>query len=192
MAYLQVSQMEIKYTEVGVCGLSCRLCPMYQANTKNRCAGCKSSARMTVGCPFITCAVKKRGVEFCWQCTESSTCEKWKKHRAASKQHDSFKCYQKLEEDLLFISERGVEEFKKQQKTREHLLAEMLRGYNDGRSKSYYCIAATVLKINELQEVLSRAKEQTRNMELKQKAKVLHSLLDGIASKNGYLLKLRK
>ncbi len=90
------------------------------------------------------------------------------------------------------VSERGVEEFEKQQKIRERLLAEMLRAYNDGRSKSYYCITATVLKINELQEVLSRAKEQKRNMELKQKAKVMHSLLDDVANEKGYLLKLRK
>jgi hypothetical protein len=26
---------------------------------------------MAVGCPFITCAVKKKGIEFCWDCEEN-------------------------------------------------------------------------------------------------------------------------
>ena len=184
--------MGMEYVEVGVCGLSCRLCPNYQTQTESRCAGCKSPNRIAVGCPFITCAVKKRGVEFCWQCPESGACEKWRKHREASKQHDSFKCYQKLETDILFIREHGVAEFEKQQKTREALLKEMLREFNDGRSKSYYCIAATVIEVDELQDALSIAKEQSKDMQIKEKSKTLHSLLDLVAIEKGYLLKLRK
>ena|SRR3972149_7796139 len=184
--------MNIQYPEVGVCGLSCRLCPMYHTQTESRCKGCKSTGRMAVGCPFITCAVKKKGVEFCWECTENGTCERWKKHREAGKQHDSFKCYQKLEDDISFILEHGVMEFEKQQKIREHFLKEMLREFNDGRSKSYYCIAATVLKNEELQEILTKAKQQSKGMQPKEKAKVMHSVLERISNDKGYLLKLRK
>jgi hypothetical protein len=184
--------MSIQYPEVGVCGLSCRLCPMFHTQTENKCAGCKSSGRMSVGCPFITCAVKKKGVEFCWQCTESGTCERWMKHREAGKRHDSFKCYQKLEDDIAFIRQYGVERFEEQQKIREHLLKEMLQDFNDGRSKSYYCIAATVLKIDELQDILTKARNQSKGMQLKEKAKVMHSMLELISKDKGYLLKLRK
>jgi len=152
--------MDLQHVEVGVCGLSCRLCPMYHTQTENRCAGCKSPSRMAVGCPFITCAVKKKGIEFCWQCGENGTCEKWRKHREASRQYDSFKCYQKLEGDIEFIRKNGVSEFEKQQKIREQLLKEMLREFNDGRSKSYYCIASTVLQIDELQDILTKAKDK--------------------------------
>ncbi|WP_241422576.1 hypothetical protein [Candidatus Contubernalis alkaliaceticus] len=56
--------MKIKYPAIGICGLSCRLCPRYNTEAKSRCLGCKSEDRMAVGCPFITCAVKKKGVEF--------------------------------------------------------------------------------------------------------------------------------
>ena len=184
--------MNIQHAEIGVCGLSCRLCPMYHVETENRCAGCKSPGRMAVGCPFITCAVKKKGIEFCWQCAENSTCEKWKKHRKASKQHDSFKCYQKLEDDITFIVEHGVVEFEKQQRIKENFLKEMLGEFNDGHSKSYYCIAATVLEISELQDVLTEARAQSKSIQPKERAKVLHSLLEFIADKKGYILKLRK
>jgi hypothetical protein len=95
--------MQITYPDIGVCGLSCRLCPMYNTEAESKCLGCKSTTRMVVGCPFITCAVKKKEIEFCWDCEENKTCEKWKKHREAGKKSDSFKCYQKLEEDIQFI-----------------------------------------------------------------------------------------
>jgi hypothetical protein len=184
--------MNIDYPEIGICGLSCRLCPMYNTEAKSRCSGCKSPSRMAVGCPFITCAVKKRGIEFCWNCEESSICEKWKKHREAGKKHDSFKCYQTLEEDISFISKNGINEFEKIQKQREHLLKEMLKDYNEGRSKSYYCIVATVLELEELKGALTQAKTESDGANIKEKSKILHSILDNISLKKKYYLKLRK
>ncbi len=178
--------------EIGVCGLSCRLCPMYNAQSSNRCAGCKSPARIAVGCPFITCAVKKKGIEFCWDCSENETCGKWLNHREAGKKHDSFKCYQKLEEDIKFIREHSVKAFEKEQQTRELLLKEMLQKYNDGRSKSYYCIASTVLTTAELREALKTAEGQSKKLPTKEKAKAMHAILDSISKEKGYLLKLRK
>jgi hypothetical protein len=159
--------MKINYPEIGVCGLSCRLCPRYHTEGESKCGGCKTESRMVVGCPFITCAVKKKGLEFCWDCEESGTCEKWKKHREAGKQHDSFKCYQKLEDDISFIQKNGVDEFEKSQKIREKLLTEILKEFNERHSKSYYCIAATVLEIEELKKALSEAKELSEGLEIK-------------------------
>ena len=184
--------MEIKYPEVGICGLSCRLCPWYYIEGESKCGGCKSEFRMAVGCPFITCAVKKKGIEFCWDCEENKTCEKWKKHREFGKQYDTFKCYQKLEDNISFIQKSGVDQFEKLQKIREKLLKEMLQDFNEGRSKRYYCIAATVLEIDELEKVLSEAKEESKGLGIKEKSKVLHSLLDTVAKRKNYFLKLRK
>lgn len=184
--------MKIKYPEIGICGLSCRLCPNYHMDTKSRCLGCKSEGRMAVGCPFITCAIKKKGIEFCWDCEESKTCEKWRKRREAGKKVDSFKCYQKLEDDIAFIQKNGVAEFENLQKIREQLLREMLQEFNEGRSKSYYCIVSTVLEIKELKEALVKAKKNSKGLEIKEKSKSLHSILDEIAMHKKYCLKLRK
>jgi len=147
---------------------------------------------MSAGCPFITCAVKNKGVEFCWQCKENETCEKWRKHRESSKRVDSFICYQKLEDNITFIQKNGVHEFEKIQKKREDLLKEMLHEFNEGRSKSYYCIAATALEIEELEEALTKAKKDSIGLEIKGKSKVLHSILDKIAERKNYYLKLRR
>ncbi|MDD5530107.1 MAG: DUF3795 domain-containing protein [bacterium] len=184
--------MKIKYPEIGICGLSCRLCPSYHMDTKSRCFGCKSKDRMAVGCPFITCAIKKKEIEFCWDCQESKICEKWEKHREAGKKFDSFKCYQKLEDDIAFIQKNKVPEFEKLQKIREQLLREMLQEFNEGRSKSYYCIASTVLEIEELKKALTIAKKNSKGLEIKEKSKSLHSILDNIAIQKKYCLKLRK
>ena len=184
--------MNIRYPEIGICGLSCRLCPTYNTEAASRCGGCKSESRMAVGCPFITCAVKRKEIEFCWDCKESQTCPKWKKHRELGKQYDSFKCYQKLEDDINFIQANGIEKFEEQQRSRERILTEMLREFNEGRSKSYYCIAATVLEIGELRNALNDARKQSTGLDMKSKSRVMHSLLDTIASSKNYLLKLRK
>ena len=184
--------MQIKYPEIGICGLSCRLCPTYNTDAKSKCDGCKSENRMVVGCPFITCAIKKKGIEFCWDCEQNETCEKWMKHRNAGKKVDSFKCYRKLEDDIAFIQKNGVNEFEKLQKMREKLLEEMLQEFNEGRSKSYYCIAATILEIGELKEALTKARKDSTGLEIKDKSKVFHLILDELAERKNYYLKLRK
>lgn len=184
--------MKIKYPKIGVCGLSCRLCPRYHTKGESKCWGCKSELRMAVGCPLITCAVKKKGIEFCWDCEENENCEKWKEHREFGKQHDTFKCYQKLEDNIFFIQKNGAGEFEKLQKIREKMLKEMLQDFNEGRSKTYYCIATTILEINELKKALNEAREQSKGLEIKGKSKVLHTFLDTVAERKNYCLKLRK
>ena len=184
--------VEIKYPQIGICGLSCKLCPMYQTDSKSKCEGCKSEARINLGCPFITCAIKKKKIEFCWECSESINCEKWYKHREAGKQVDSFKCYQKLEDDIIFAQQKGIERLVELQNEKENILKDMLNNFNEGRSKSYYCIAATVMEIEELEIAIKRAKENTFGMDMKSKAKLLHKILDEIAEKKKYVLKLRK
>lgn len=184
--------MQIEYPEIGICGLSCRLCPNYHTDSKSKCGGCKSAYRMGAGCPFITCAVKKKGLEFCWQCLENETCEKWRKHRAFGQEHDTFKCYQKLEDNIGAIQRHGITAFEEAQKVREQLLMEMLQSFNEGRSKRYYCIAATVLEIEELEAALTEAKRDPAYKDIKSGSRVLHAILDEIAARNQFCLKLRK
>lgn len=182
----------VRFVEIGVCGLSCRLCPIHHSGGESRCGGCKSASRMVVGCPFLTSAVKRKGIEFCWNCTESELCEKWGKHREVSKHHDSFVCYQKLEDNIRSILKNGIEEFEKEQIMRENLLKEMLKDFNEGRSKTFYCIASTVLEIKELENALHQAQKQSEGSGIREKSKVLHQILNKIAEEKNYCLKLRK
>jgi len=165
---------------------------MYNTETKSRCPGCKSPSRIAVGCPFITCAIQRKGVEFCWECEEHPTCEKWRNHREAGKKGDSFTCYQTLEEDIACIGTYGVGEFDRIQITRGTFLKEMLQEFNEGRSKSYYCIACTLLSTDELGEAMEKAGQASEGLSRKEKSRVLHALIDEIARRRKYHVKLRK
>jgi len=146
---------------------------------------------MGASCSFVTCAVKKHGIEFCWDCPENIDCEKWAKHRDLGTKYDSFKTYQRLEADIAFVRQNGVEKFQQSQIVREKLLAQMLEEFNEGRSKSYYCIAATVLELDDLENALSEAGKRSGGLPVKEKSRILHSLIGSLASQKGYLLKLR-
>ncbi len=184
--------MKTSHVAIGICGLSCRLCPAYHRETKSKCDGCKSEDRMGAACPFHNCALKKKGIEFCVFCEENATCVRWSKHREMSKKHDSFVCYQKVEDNIAFIQKNNIAAFENEQKTREQLLKGMLAEFNEGRSKSLYCIAATVLETGELEAVLKEARAKAKGLDLKAKAAIMHSLLNEVANKKNYLLKLRK
>lgn len=147
---------------------------------------------MGAACPFLNCAVKKKGLEFCGFCEENKTCEKWRKHRETGKKRDSFVSYQKLEDNIAFIDQHGLEAFELQQKVTEKLLREMLAEFNDGRSKSLYCVAATLMAPVELEVALTKARERSKGFALKDKANVMQAVLAEVANENTYLLKLRK
>jgi len=184
--------MDFQHIETGVCGLSCRLCPRFHSESESRCAGCKSSHRMGAGCPFVTCAVKKKGIELCTDCGDRGSCERLHRHLEASKEHDSFICYQKLTANVAFINAHGIAAFEAAQAERGRLLARMISGFDDGRSKSYYCVAATVLEVAELEAALAVAENVDATMPKKGRAKTLRASLEEIAKSRGYVLKLRK
>ena len=183
--------MKKLYPKIGICGLSCRVCPASHRETASKCEGCKTESRMKVGCTFIRCGFKKKGLEFCWLCEDVDSCEKLSKHREFSRHHDSFVCYQKLEDNIRMAKD-NLEQFNEEQEERENLLREMLREFNEGRSKTYYCIASTVCEIKDLKRILNEAKEQSKGLDIKKKSNILHDLLSQLAEKQNLILKLRK
>lgn len=182
----------ITYPAIGVCGLSCILCPNYNRETKSRCPGCKTEFRFAAPCSILCCALKKKGVEFCWDCPEGETCEKWQHHREFSRANDTFICYQMLEDNISVVNQHGISAFEKAQNERARLLKELLNEFNEGRSKSYYCIAATIFDIDELKGAIDTARNKSADLDIKSKAKLMHAILDDIAERQGYILKLRK
>jgi hypothetical protein len=185
--------MEIRHPEVGVCGLSCRLCPHYHAAGESRCSGCKGAMRMAVGCPFITCAVKRKGIEFCWECEDSGSCERWAGHRGYGRERDTFVCYAALEDNIAAVRRNGIDEFADEQRVREALLREMLEEFNEGRSKTYYSIAVTVLDPGDVRSALDATRrETTGEADVRMRSKSLHAYLDAVASVRVLRLALRK
>lgn len=114
------------------------------------------------------------------------------KHRESGKRIDSFKCYQKLEEDIAFVLENGGTDFQETQKIRGRLLKGMLQEFDEGRSKSYYYIAASIMETGELEEALAKAIRNSNGLAITDKSRILHSILDEIAEQKNYYLKLRR
>lgn len=111
--------------------------------------------------------------------------------------YDSFLTYKKAYHNLQFIRKYGIEQFIEKQQERIELLKVLLNDYDDGRSKSFYCIATTLLPIKDIEQALDETKQKMmeENIEVndsKAKAKRVKERLNDIAAKEGIELRLRK
>ena len=101
-------------------------------------------------------------------------------------------CYQKLEDNIASIKRHGVDSFEKSQRIRENLLNDMLSDFNEGRSKTYYCISATIFEIKDLKAALAQARKDSDGLTIQERSKILHTIMDKIAKDKQYYLGLRK
>lgn len=183
-----------KYPSVACCGLDCGLCPTYYTTGPSRCPGCCGPDFFSKhpSCSIITCCVKKKSLETCAECDEFP-CSKIDKWDAA----DSFISHRVSLTNLKTIREGGIESFHHQQKKRIEILENLLENYNEGRSKSYYCIATALLPISDLEAALNASEQKIKNDKIdpkdkKAKANILKSHINDIANEKGIELKLRK
>lgn len=121
----------------------------------------------------------KKGVEFCWDCPDSAGCEKW--HTALKEGCNAVVTHQRIIDSISFIRENGIEAFACAQKTKERLLNEMLQHYDEGQSVNEYCIAATVLQVEELEAVLTQAWIESPGSRIDARSQHLHSLIRQIS-----------
>jgi len=73
----------------------------------------------------------------------------------------------------------------------------MLKQFNEGRSRTLYCVATTLLPIKALKKLLDLAKKKVKEKgvedgDLRSKTKILKELLSEVVSKLRIDLKLRK
>jgi Protein of unknown function (DUF3795) len=186
-----VEQLKI-YPTVGVCGLDCGLCPRYYTAGTSRCPGCggQGFSSKHPSCSFITCCVKKRGLEVCGQCPEFP-CPKFKSEDEYLRVEasPSYPPPGNMLSNLRFIKEKGIETFIAQQEKRIGLLETMIKGYDDGRSRSFFCRAAALLDPEILESSLDEAKEASaaggRTGAAVNRAKVLRGVLADAALRAG-------
>jgi hypothetical protein len=183
-----------EYPTIACCGLDCGLCPVYYTKGPSRCPGCcgPDFFNRHPSCSIITCCIKKHNFETCAECGDFP-CLKiniWDKA-------DSFISHRVSLSNLRLIKEEGIENFYTQQKRRIEILEDMLENFNEGRSKSFFCIATALLPIEDLEQALMKSKEQIKNegidlKDLKAKSKILKTFLNRYAEKREIELKLRR
>ena len=182
-----------RYPTVAVCGLDCGLCPRYYTVGPSRCPGCGGPdfPNKHPSCSFITCCVKKKGLEVCAQCPDFP-CPKFKSEEEYRqvKESSSYPPARKTLPNLRSIKEHGIERFVEQQRRRIGLLERMIADFDDGRSKSYYCRSAALLDPAGLERSLDAAvrrikADRVKPNDIKTKAKILRGILAELASKEG-------
>ncbi len=181
-----------RFPTIACCGLDCGLCPVYYTKGPSRCSGCcgPDFSNKHPSCSIITCCVKKKNFETCGEC-EDFPCQKIKIWDLA----DSFISHKKSLVNLREIKKIGLEKFMEQQKKRIDFLEFALNDYNEGRSKSFYCIASALLSISFLESCKKTLKQKMSNeniRNIKEKSKMLKDILNKGAKEECVELKLRK
>ena len=187
------------YPTIACCGLDCGLCPRYYTVGRSRCPGCcgPDFFNKHPSCSFITCCLKKKNLEVCAECNEYP-CSKFEiLIEDKNEVYDSFLTYRKVIYNLDFVRKHGLVKFIKQQKKRIELLEIMLNHFNEGKSKSYYCIAAILFSIKDLEKSLEDSKQKIKEDQIELKniktaSMILKGFLKKIADNNGIELKLRR
>ncbi len=192
----RVEQLKTHPT-IGVCGLDCGLCPRYYTVGPSRCPGCGGPGFLEKhpSCSFITCCVKKKGLEACGQCPEFP-CPKFESEEQYEREESSsYPPARNVLPNLRFIRERGLVEFIRRQGKRIALLETMIDRYDDGRSRSFFCRAAALLDPEGLKRCLEKAKKATAGSgtsDVAHRAKVLREMLAEAALGAGVELTKRK
>lgn len=186
------------YPTLGCCGLDCGLCPRYYTVGSSKCPGCcgPDFFNKHPSCAYITCCVKKKELEVCAQC-DDFPCSKFESWLVGGGENDSFLTHKKAHSNLEFIRKHRIEKFIEQQSKRIRLLEIMIKDFDDGRSKSFYCIATTLLSISDIEKSIHSANERMIKLGIKKedfetKAKILREILQDAAKREDVDLKLRK
>ena len=179
-----------KHETIGSCGIDCGLCTRFYTKGNSACPGCGglNFREKHPSCGVLSCCAVKNGFEVCSECNDYPC----KRFEAENVRYDSFVTHQKMFANLEYIKDNGIEQFVENQKIRMIILDDLLSNYDDGRSKSFFCISCTLLPIDKLKEVHEFAQKLDSDKTLKDKTKTLKEFLITIANSLHIELKLNQ
>jgi len=176
------------YPTIGCCGIDCGLCPRFQTVGGSACPGCGAAdfREKHPSCGFLTCCADKRGLEVCVECPDYP-CPRFEPEKVG---FDSFVTHRRVFSNLEFIKTNGIDLFIDQQKQRMDILRDFLARFDDGRSKSFFCLGCALLPLEKLQESHEFAGSLDDCLEIKEKNKKLKEKLHSLAAELKIELKL--
>jgi len=168
-----------------LCGLNCGLCTMH---IDHYCPGCGGGLG-NQSCAFAKCSLSHGNVEYCFLCSEYP-CERYK----GIEEYDSFITHQHQCKDMEKAREIGLETYAKEQNRKVEILKILIAKYNDGRRKTFYCLAVNLLPLQELEKVFDGIARDSLFSQLTvlQQAKYLNDQFQEIAKQHDVELKLHK
>lgn len=171
------------------CGLHCGLCPRHYTQGASKCPGCagKDFSHVHPACGVLSCC-QRHGLEYCVACAEYP-CRKYD----GADEFDSFISHQNQLLDFAIAKKLGLEEYAHRMQHKRTILQQLLQGYDDGRRKSFFCLAVNLLSLEELDSVmLQLAATEVEELPVRDQSAKAVSLLQSMASSRGIVLKLRK
>jgi len=136
---------------------------------------------------MLSCCQRK-GLEYCFQC-EEFPCKKYDGVDTS----DSFITHKNQFRDMEKAQKVGVEAYGAELNNKVEILQNLLKHYDDGRRKSFYCVAVNLLELADVNAVIAQIeREVDKQAPLKEKATAVARLLQAMADKKGIVLQLRK
>ena len=88
----------------------------------------------------------------------------------------------------------GTERYHSELKEKMQILRYLLDNFNDGRRKSFFCMAVNLIEIEDLKSAVKEIEEEVSRKELtvKEKAVISVEILKSAAARKNIVLKLRK
>lgn len=166
-----------------LCGLNCGLCPMFLGKY---CGGCGNGNQ---SCAIATCSMEHGNVTYCFECN-CYPCEKYQ----YIDDFDSFITHKQRKSDLEKAQRIGIDKYNFEQKEKMQILDYLLSKYNDGRRKTFFCVAVNLLELSEIQEAVKQieANSGLSALSVKERSLYVVNVFQGIADKRGLCLKLNK
>lgn len=171
------------YPLFSLCGLNCALCPMH---IDRYCPGCGGGAG-NQPCKIARCSQQRGNVEYCTQCGEYPC-----GHYDGIDAYDSFIAHRHQLKDLDRAQMIGLSAYQAELDEKVRILRHLLENYNDGRKKSFYCLAVNLLPLDDLKDVAARLEADARALPVKEKAAAAAALLHSKAEASSLLLKLNR
>jgi len=178
-----------KYPLFSACGLNCGLCPRYHTDGASKCPGCAGVGFSDAHppCGVLSCCQRK-GIEYCYLCDEYP-CKKYDGADLA----DSFISHKNQFIDLEKAKQVGIKTYKAELNAKVKLLEKLLKSYDDGRRKGFFCIAVNLLDLQDIKSIMKQADDEIGpDSPLKTKAAAVVRLFEDMAEQKGISLKLRK
>jgi len=181
--------------QFSLCGLNCSLCPRYRTTGSSRCPGCggEDFYEKHPSCGVISCSLRHGGVAYCFNCSEYP-CDRYTREN----DKDSFLSYMNVTKDMESAKTEGLDSYLEQLAKRSDVLDVLLQDWDNGRLKSYFCVAANLLSVKDLEHAMSELSGIANNLKNSSEAnsslygRVAKEYFDKLASDRGISLKLRR
>lgn len=167
-----------------LCGLNCSLCTM---QLDGYCPGCGGGAG-NQGCAMARCSMERGHYQYCFECG-AYPCDKYN----GITEYDSFITHRKQLSDMKKAALKGLPFYHAELEEKAIVLKYLLKNYNDGRRKTFFCLAINLLEITDIQTIVKQIESEIlEDTPVKQKALAAVRCFENFAKQKKITLKLNK